>query len=64
MASHATVEELPGGGSHLRMRLSGLEEIERWVLSWGDQAEVLEPAKLRQRLREIGQKFVAAYGAK
>ncbi|MCX6926597.1 MAG: WYL domain-containing protein, partial [Verrucomicrobia bacterium] len=29
------VEELPGGGSHLRLRLSCLEEIEQYVLSWG-----------------------------
>ena len=27
--------ELPGGGSRLRMRLSGLEEMERSVLNWG-----------------------------
>jgi hypothetical protein len=34
--SSQQVTELPGGGSRLRMRLSGLEEVERWVLSWGD----------------------------
>ena len=32
------VAELPGGGSQLRMRLSGLEEIEQHVLSWGTHA--------------------------
>lgn len=31
-------DELPGGGYHLRLRLSGLEEIERWILSWGTHA--------------------------
>jgi len=58
------VKELREGRLELQLQLGSLEEIERWVLSWGDQAEVLEPAKLRQRLLEIGEKFVAAYRAK
>jgi proteasome accessory factor B len=58
------IKELRDGGLELQLELGSLEEIERWVLSWGDQAEVLEPAKLRQRLLEIAQKFVAAYATK
>ena len=42
--------ELPGGGSHLQMRLSCLDEIEQWVLSWGTRATVIRPAELRDRL--------------
>jgi predicted DNA-binding transcriptional regulator YafY len=42
--------ELPGGGSHLTLRLSCLEEIEQWVLSWGDHATVIQPTALRQRI--------------
>ncbi len=33
-------------------RLSGLEEITRWVLGFGSQAEVLAPAALKQRVHE------------
>ena len=58
------VRENKDGSIILELELGGLEEIERWILSWGDQAEVLEPAKLRQRLAELGRKFVAQYGAK
>jgi len=58
------IKELRDGGLELHLQLGSLEEIERWILSWGDQAEVLEPAKLRQRLAEIGRKFVAEYSAK
>ena len=58
------IKELRDGGLELQLQLGSLEEIERWILSWGDQAEVLEPAKLRQRLAELGRKFVAQYGAK
>jgi proteasome accessory factor B len=58
------IKELRDGGLELKLQLGSLEEIERWVLSWGDEAEVLEPAKLRQRLAEVGRKFVAQYSGK
>ena len=58
------IRELRDGGLELKLQLGSLEEIERWILSWGDQAEVLEPAKLRQRLAEVGRKFIAEYSAK
>jgi proteasome accessory factor B len=34
---------LPHGRSRLTMRLNSLEEIERWVLSWGVHATVVAP---------------------
>jgi predicted DNA-binding transcriptional regulator YafY len=58
------IKELRDGSLELQLQLGSLEEIERWILSWGDQAEVLEPVKLRERLAEIGRKFVAAYTTK
>jgi len=41
----------PNGDLELTMRLGALEEIERWVLEWGPDAEVLEPQVLRDRLK-------------
>lgn len=32
--------------------LGGLEEITRWVLSWGSKAKVLAPAELKTRVRD------------
>jgi proteasome accessory factor B len=40
------IREIKGGGIELEMTLGALEEIERWVLSWGDHAEVLAPKVL------------------
>ena len=40
------------GAIELRLRLRGLEEVARWVLSWGRWAEVLAPATLKERVRE------------
>jgi predicted DNA-binding transcriptional regulator YafY len=47
------VTELPEGGSRLRIRLNSLEEIERWILSWGTHARVIGPAVLRERIRKM-----------
>ena len=56
------VVELPSGGSQLRLRLSCLEEIEQYVLSWGSHATVMEPVELRERLVATAQAIVARYG--
>lgn len=48
-----TVQQLPGGASQMKMRLSGLEEVERWILSWGTHANVLRPAPLATRIHQI-----------
>ncbi len=55
------VEEMPGGGSHLRLRLSCLEEIEQYVLSWGAHASVVEPRELRERLGVVARALAARY---
>lgn len=44
--------DLPDGGLELALRLGALQEIEGWVLSWGADAEVLQPRELRERLRK------------
>jgi proteasome accessory factor B len=48
--SSQRLTELPGGGSQLQLRLSGLEEIEGWVLNWGIHATVLRPRILAERV--------------
>jgi predicted DNA-binding transcriptional regulator YafY len=44
------------------MDLGGLEEIERWVLSWGSHVRVLEPKELIGRVRQEGQAIEGMYG--
>jgi predicted DNA-binding transcriptional regulator YafY len=51
----------PEGGLTLRMRLNSLEEIERWVLSWGTHAKVVEPAALRERVRKTAAAVAGRY---
>ena len=40
------LRELKNGGVELRLKLSGLSEIERWVLGWGGDAVVVQPPEL------------------
>jgi proteasome accessory factor B len=46
------LRELKGGGAELRMKLSSLMEIERWVLSWGGDVKVVKPRELVEAVRK------------
>ena len=45
------LRELKGRGVELKLKLSSLAEIERWVLSWGGDAKVLKPLELAEAVR-------------
>ncbi|HEY1719036.1 MAG TPA: WYL domain-containing transcriptional regulator [Verrucomicrobiae bacterium] len=45
------LRELKNGGVELKLKLSSLLEIERWVLSWGGDAKVLKPRELAEAVR-------------
>jgi proteasome accessory factor B len=49
------------GGCHLRMRLSALEEVERWILSWGTHATVIKPEALAIRVGNIARQLSKRY---
>ncbi len=52
------LRDLKEGGAELRMKLSSLEEVRRWVLSWGGHAKVLSPPELAAAVRESAQKLL------
>jgi len=43
------------------MQLGALPEAESWILSWGDQVEVLAPAELIRRIHDTVVRLVAQY---
>ena len=57
-----TLRDLKGGGAELKMKLSSLAEIERWVLSWGGDAKVLKPRELIEAVEESAKKILQANG--
>lgn len=55
------IEELPGGGLILRFRAGGLNEVKRWVMSYGSRAEVLAPESLRAEIAVEGRELTKLY---
>src|ERR1039457_6214370 len=49
------LRELKSGGVELKLKLSSLAEIERWILSWGGDAKVLKPRELAEAVKKSAQ---------
>jgi len=60
---HRTMEaqELDDGGLLFTCSVEGLDEIVWWVLSMGPNTEVIEPAELRQRVKELSRQTADLY---
>jgi proteasome accessory factor B len=54
------LRELKDGAVELRMRLSSLAEVERWVLSWGGEAKVMKPRELEEAVKNAARKLLRA----
>jgi predicted DNA-binding transcriptional regulator YafY len=52
------LRELKGGGLELKLKLSSLVEIERWILSWGGDAKVLKPRELAEAVRNSAKQIL------
>lgn len=55
------IEELPDGGLVLTLMVVGEDELIRWVLGYGAEAEVLEPAALREKVAAVAREMAAKY---
>lgn len=56
------VEPIPDGGVRYTARVPESSEILRWLLGFGNEAEVLAPVSVRQSLAEIGSYYTDTYG--
>ncbi len=54
------IRERKGGAVELSLKLSSLEEVERWVLSWGGNATVVRPKELARSVRLAAQRILAS----
>jgi proteasome accessory factor B len=52
---------LSDGSLEFRVTVSGLNEVAWWILGYGDQAEVLQPARLRRLVAQRAQNMAAMY---
>jgi proteasome accessory factor B len=55
------LEVEPDGSVVMTVNVAGTLEITPWICSWGPEAEVLAPASLREQMRSIAARTVAAY---
>jgi proteasome accessory factor B len=55
------IKHLPAGEIQLTLTLGSLEEIERWILSWGQHVTVLDPPTLITVLRETAEDLARRY---
>ena len=53
--------EARDGTATLELELGSLEEIQRWILSWGRHVRVLAPAELVRRVHEEARAIAGAY---
>ena len=61
--SSQEIEEHSDGGLILTLRVAGMEEARRWLLSYGEEVEVLEPVELREQIAAQAKKIQEIYGS-
>jgi len=54
------LKELRDGAVELQLKLSSLEEVARWVLTWAGNATVIQPRELNEQVRSAARKILAA----
>ncbi len=54
------LREMKNGSVELRLTLSGLVEIERWVLGWGGDATVVRPRELADAVKRSAERILCA----
>jgi proteasome accessory factor B len=52
------LRKLTGGAIELRLRLSSLAEVGRWILSWGGDAAVVRPVELVQIVQQAARSIL------
>ncbi len=57
------VRNLKDGGLDLQLKLSSLNEVQRWVMTWAGNATVLSPTELADSVREAAAKIMTAHPA-
>ena len=53
--------QLPDGSLDVRMQVTGLKDVMRWVLSYGAEAEVMCPPVLREKIAHEARRLASLY---
>jgi predicted DNA-binding transcriptional regulator YafY len=55
------VEQRDDGAAEITYRVADVDELVRWVLGWGAQAEIIAPPEARARIAELAGEIAAKY---
>lgn len=61
VVSERRIEPHDDGSVEIAYRVADVDEVIRWVLGWGPQAEVVYPASARVRIAELAREISAKY---
>lgn len=61
IVAERAVNRLQDGSAEITYNVADVDELARWVLGWGAQAEVIEPVRVRDRLRMLVAEIAAKY---
>ena len=56
-----TVTQLDDGCAEIAYRVADVDELVRWVLGWGSQAEILDPPAARARIEALASDIATKY---
>jgi predicted DNA-binding transcriptional regulator YafY len=56
------IERFDDGSVEIEYRVSDLDELARWVLGWGAQAEIVAPESARARIASLASEVAQKYG--
>lgn len=51
------------GSAVIEYRVADVDELVRWVLGWGAQAEIVEPSHIRERIARLANDITSKYSA-
>jgi predicted DNA-binding transcriptional regulator YafY len=55
------VESCADGSVEIAYRVADVDELVRWVLGWGAQAEIVAPPQARSRIAQVAAEIAAKY---
>jgi proteasome accessory factor B len=61
VVAERSIEQLDGGSAEITYRVGDVDELVRWVLGWGAQAEILAPPEARTRIATLAKEIATKY---
>jgi predicted DNA-binding transcriptional regulator YafY len=61
VVAERNVEEQPDGTVEIAYHVADVDELVRWILGWGNQAEILAPPSARHRIAELSNEIARKY---